>query len=360
MAGKMKVGILGLGAIGTIHARALGGVPGAEVAALCDANGDLLRTKGAEFGVERLYDDYRGMMKDGDIDAVFVSVPNFLHCETTLAAFRAGKHVLCEKPMAMNASEGRRMVAAAKKAGKVLQVGMVMRQRAASLVLRDYVVRGRLGKVYHMRLCLRRRRGVPGLGGWFTTKAKAGGGAMIDIGVHFLDLAMWLTDNWKAERISAQTYAKFGPRMKDYVYVGMWAGPPNYRGVCDVDDYASGLIRFHGDATLSFEISWAQNVPQTNFLELLGDQGGARLAGDDLQIMGEQDGRLVDITPHFAKVNPYEIQAAKFVDACLGRGDVPATGEQGLAVMEVLDAVYKSSRLGREVPVIHRRAPRRR
>jgi len=350
VAGELRVGIIGMGKIGEVHARAFRSVPGAEVAAICDAMPERLHAKGDELGLGRRYADYRKLLRDPDLDAVVIATPNCAHCRTALDALRAGKHVLCEKPMALNARQARRMVEAARAAGKVLQMGMVWRYKSECIVAKEYVSKGALGDIYHMKAVWRRRRGVPGLGRWFTTKAKSGGGVMIDIGVHFLDMAMWLSGKWKAESVSAAAYSKFGPRMRRYVYTSMWAGPPDYDGVFDVEDYATGLVRFAGDTTLSFAFSWAANCPEEMYVEILGDRGGLRLQlGEGLFLFTEYKGKLATIRPEYPETRHFELQAESFVNAVRGGRRPGATAEEGLAVMALLDAIQRSGATRREV-----------
>jgi predicted dehydrogenase len=352
MSSKVKVGIIGLGAIGNVHIESLRKVADAEVAALCDGIPDRLKAKGDALGCKNLYADFRDLVRQPDLDAVVVAVPNFVHCDATVAALKAGRHVLCEKPMALNAKQARLMVDTAKASKKLIQMGMPWRQTAEGQLLKSMIDDGYFGKIYHLHLCMRRRRGVPGLGGWFTTKAMSGGGCLIDIGVHFIDLVMWLSDNWKPERISAVTYAEFGKRMRNYTYVGMWAGPPRFDGVCDVDDYASGIVRFAKGCTLTFELSWAANIKQESYAEIIGDKAGVRaFDGNPLTLFTEAGGRLLDVSPQYAKVTQFDVQAAKFIGAIQGKNPVPATGEQGLTVMQVLDGIYKSAKDGKEVAI---------
>lgn len=354
MARAVRIGIIGLGMIGKHHIKAFQAVPGAEVVAICDLRPDRPKATGTEYGISRRFTDYREMLSEPDIDAVVIGTPNFTHCPFAIAAFKAGKHVLCEKPMALNAAEARRMVAAARKARRALQIGMIWRYKAESRVARDTIEKGLLGRLYHMRLVLRRRRGIPGLGGWFTTKSMSGGGVLIDIGVHFLDLLMWLSDSWRPARVSASLYAEFGPRMKDYVFTSMWAGPPNYKGVFDVDDYATGIVRFPKNLTLSFELSWAANCEPDNFVEVLGNKGGLRLGENKpLTIFTEHNGRIADVQPKYAESDGFLAQAESFARAVRGRCKPPATGEQGLIVMELLDAIHSSAKCHREVAVRH-------
>jgi predicted dehydrogenase len=295
------------------------------------------------------------MLRSVQLDAVYVCTGNWLHCEQTVAALKAGAHVFCEKPMALNASQAKRMVKAAKDVKRMIQMGMVWRQKPESQMVKECIDKGELGRIYHIRVVLRRRRGIPGLGGWFTTKAMSGGGGMIDIGVHFLDLVMWLSDQWKPTRVSAQTYGEFGAKMKDYKFIGMWAGPPKYDGTFDVDDYATGLVRFGPKSTLSFEISWAGNTEQGNYVEILGDKGGIRAFGSQpMTLFTEFNNRLADIQLQYKEANGFEIQAANFIKSVRGKDKPLATGEQGLVLMRLLDAVYKSGKLGREVSVSYK------
>lgn len=350
MSAKLKVGIVGMGTIGPVHADAYVASGQAEIVGICDLIPQKLEHHGTRLGVENRYRDYRELLAS-DAEAISVCVPNARHKEVAIAALKAGKHVLLEKPMALNSLQAADINAAARKAKGILQMGMVNRQKPDAQVLRQCVKDGMLGDIYHIRAVLIRRRGIPGMGGWFTTKALSGGGPMIDLGVHWFDLAMWLSDLWKPTLVSARTYAKFGPAMKNYKYVGMWAGPPNYKGKFDVEDYSTGFVRFGNQATMSFEISWAANAQEDSYVELLGDKGGARLFGEKpLTILTEHGGQLADIVPQFNnKADAFHVEVQKFIAACRGEIEPVATGEQGQIVSRLLDAIYASSAAGKEV-----------
>lgn len=352
MATNLRIGIIGIGAIGSVHAGAYQSSGAGEIAALADVDPKKLAAAGEKFGVKARFTRYQDLLA-ADVDAVLVCVGNALHDEVAIAALQAGKHVFLEKPMAMNARRAAAIVEAARKAGKTLQIGMVWRQNPVARVIREYVEAGHFGSIYHIRAVLNRRRGIPGLGGWFTTKADSGGGPLIDIGVHWFDIAMWMSGLWNPVSVSARVYAKFGPRMKDYRYVSMWAGPPKLDGVFDVEDYATGFVRFAGEATLGFDIGWAANSADEGYIELLGDKAGARvLDNKPIQILTEHQGRPADILPQVNTTsNNFEMQAKAFAAAC--RGDAPpaATGEQGVTVMKLIDAVYASSDAGREIAI---------
>jgi len=348
----LKVGVIGIGAIGKVHLDAYAAFPDrARIVAVCDPLKDRADEAAGKYGAKS-FTDYRDLLSC-DVDAVSVCVPNALHREIAVASLKAGKHVLLEKPMALNAKEASEIVATAKASGRNLQMGMPFRQLPEAQCVRSLVAAGELGDIYHMRVVMIRRRGVPGLGGWFTTKAMSGGGPLIDIGVHFFDVAMYLSGLWNPTSVSAMTYAKFGVRMKDYVYTDMWAGPPNYSGVCDVEDYATGLVRFGKKATMSFEVSWAANIRSESFCDICGDKAGVRTGMDgSLVILTEYQRKVADICPQLPKGrNRFHAQAENFIAACVGQAKPAATGEEGLICMKLIDAVYASAESGREVPI---------
>ncbi len=352
MSRKLKVGVVGLGGIGPVHLDAYQASGEAELAAVCDLIPAKLNAQGDRFGVAQRFTDYRQMLKT-DIDCVSVCVPNAVHREVAVAALKAGKNVLLEKPMSICAADAGKIIAAAKAAKTVCQMGMVNRQRPDVQVLKEYIDAGLLGEVYHMRAVWLRRRGIPGMGGWFTTKARSGGGPIIDIGVHMLDAAMYVSNQWKPTHVSAQNYAKFGSPMKNYKYVSMWAGPPDFKGTFDVEDFAAGMVRFATKATMSFHLSWAANAQEEMYVDILGTKGGARvMANTPLTIYTENNGYIADLLPKYDdRANPFHVQAKKFLAACRGEAKPAATFDQGLIMMKVLDGIYASSKVGKEVAI---------
>ena len=351
---KVRIGVIGVGSIGTVHTKAYAKVPDAEVVAMCDILPDRLKAKAAEFGISKTYADYKKLLADKQIDAVSVCVPNNMHAPIAIAALNAGKHVMLEKPMTLNPDLARDIIAARDKSGKQLQMGMVWRQKDEAQLVKKIISEGKLGKIYQIRVKLIRRRGIPGLGGWFTTKACSGGGGLIDIAVHFLDLVMWATDYWDPTRVSAKVYSKFGSPIKDYHYISMWAGPPKLDGTFDVDDYAAGFVRFGKKATLSFEVAWACNADDECYVEFLGDKGGVKCGSNSgtTTFRTEVGGKIADLDLRYDNSSDgFVIELSKFVAAVQGKGEVPATGEQGLVAMRLLDAIYRSSEKDCEVKI---------
>ena len=350
---KVKIGIIGMGAIGAVHADAFSANSNdAEIAAICDINADRLKAMGEKYKVGKLCSDYKEVL-NSDVDAVIVSVGNALHKVTACAALKAGKNVLLEKPMAMNSKEAAEIVASADKSKKILQIGMVNRQRGDIQLARKYVTDGLLGDIYHMRAVLIRRRGIPGLGGWFTTKAMSGGGPLIDIGVHWFDAAMFISGHWNPSSVSAMTYSKFGSPMKNYKYVSMWAGPPKFDGVCDTEDYASGFARFGKNASMSFEIAWAANAEDESYVEILGTKGGIKVfSSKNPRLLTEFNGNIANVELLIPEAgNPFQLQAKKFIDACRGECPSEVPGKQGLVNMKLIDAIYESGVKGKEIAI---------
>jgi len=223
---------------------------------------------------------------------------------------------------------------------------------------RQYVQAARLGNVYHAKANYYRRRGIPGLGGWFTTRAVSGGGPLIDIGVHALDLSMHLLGYPKPTRVSGKVFANFGKDMKKYVYEGMWAGPPKYDGVCDVEDAAHAIVRFDNGASLELNCTWAMNFVEgtmPSLIGIFGDEAGMTfgLGGNELTIATEDQGHNADLSPKLKPGNSRDGQLQAFMDACENRepGDIAATGAQGQVIMSIIDAIYASSEADKEVEV---------
>ena len=345
---KVGIGIIGSGGIAqNAH------MPGyAEVSDLCeivavaDSNEQVAREAAEKFGVKHVYTDYTELLKMEEVDAVSVCTPNYLHMDPTIRAFEAGKHVLCEKPIAMNAEEAKRMVDAGSKARKKFQVGYNLRFSPQHQLLKTYVDAGELGQIYYARAQAMRRRGIPGWG-VFIDKSKQGGGPLIDIGVHILDLTLWLMGHPKPIAASGITYAKFGRRGDVVGFLGQW----DYKNFT-VEDFAAALIRFDNGATIVLESSFVANIPEDLFTSTLcGTEGGA--VTSPLTIVQEKHRSLQTFEPKIPQkeVNSHHAEVKHFVE-CIVNDDKPlVTGEHGLAVAQIMDAIYRSSELGREVTI---------
>lgn len=351
----MRIGIIGCGKIGEAHAEAATEA-GLQVATLADIDLAQAQTLADEVVDATPTDDLDAVLADSLLDAVYICVPNRWHKELAIAGLNAGKDVFLEKPMGLNAQECREINAVAAKSDRLLQIGMAYRYSSAAQAAKAIVDSGDLGQVYHAKAHWYRRRGVPGLGGWFTTKAMSGGGPLIDLGVHLIDMTQWLMDFPQAERVSGKVYANFGKRMADYVYEDMWAGPPQLAGVCDVEDSAHALVHLAGGATLDLQVSWAINLPDVRSPEhgrvvLCGDQGGLVLEFGEqhLQLATERYGRNVESQVLLPETDQFIEQAKAFAHCLATRTPPSASGAQAEQVQSIIDAIYASSESGKEV-----------
>ena len=342
----MRVGVIGLG-MGRHHAASFAANPHCELAALADPDPARLKECGDKFNVTKRYAEAEAMLKAEKLDIVSIATPNKYHKPLTLAAFQSGAHVLCEKPMALNAGEAREMLAAAKQAKRRLMINFSYRFTPQSWALKKEVEDGILGDVYFARTQWLRRRGMPGFGGWFGQKALSGGGPLIDLGVHRLDLALWLMGYPQPVWVLGSTYdhlarAKAAQEQKAF----------------DVEDLAVGLVKFDNGATLEIEASWAGNIKERELMEtrLLGTKGGLiqRNLNEsyefEAEIFIERNGCQFDLKPH-APIPAPPNAMDHFANAIAQGTPHIATGEEGLIVMELLDAIYASSRTGEPVRI---------
>ena len=352
MTQPLGIGIIGTGSIAQrrhlpayLQMQAEGRV---RVVALCDIDPDALQAASVLAPEARTVIDYLDLLAMPEVDAVGICTPNYLHFQPVLDCFAAGKHVLCEKPLALNAVEGEAMVAAGHAAGKQFQVGLNTRFGAGPQAVKRFVDDGKLGDIYYARAHALRRRGIPGWG-LFTQKDKQGGGPLIDIGVHILDLTLWLMGYPKPISVTGQTYVKFGNREGVIGLMGQW-DPKTFT----VEDFAAGFVRFENGATLTLESSFAANIAANEYhTSILGTEGGAYLEPLNdaaARVFREESGTLTDTAPVFLPaVLTHEAELRAFVQALLDDTPVPVPGEQGLRVTRILDALYESAETGREV-----------
>jgi len=343
---KIRVGIIGSGGIAqACHMPAYQALAGVELHAVADINPQAARAAAEKFSVPHVFTDYRDLVAMPEIDVVSVCTPNAFHKGPTIAALKAGKHVLVEKPIAVNAAEGRAMLRAAKRAGKLLMVGLNNRFAATTQALKRAIDGGALGEIYFAEAVATRRRGIPGWGG-FTEKDKSGGGALVDIGVHILDLSLYLMGYPKPASVSGVVAAKFGPRTDLPRVEGGWAwDPKNF----SVDDFGVGFVRFENGTALVLKASWAGNIGDPAFTcTLWGTEGGCR--SDPIGIFTQAHGSLIDITPvELPRVKSHWVEVERFIEAVRKGRPSPIPAEEALVTQQILDAIYRSSELGREV-----------
>lgn len=343
--GKLKVGIIGAGQIAeTTHLPVyLKRGAEVEVMAVADPNRERARQVAADYGIPHFFTDYREMLDACALDAVSVCTPNKFHAPAAMAALRAGCHVLVEKPPALTAAEAAAMAQTAREQGKILTFNFQYRFSPEVETLKRFVEAGELGEIYAASVRALRRRGIPGWGS-FTNKELQGGGPLIDIGVHMLDVALYLMGYPEPQVALATTYQKIGNRPG----VGLM-GPWDYAHF-SVEDSAFGMLRFKNGATLILQSSFALNIKEKSLMnvDLYGDRGGATVFPP--QVYQEKHGTLVDLAmPYLPADDKHERSIGQFIDCCL-TGKAPlCTMEEALVLQRIIDGFYTSAAAGKAV-----------
>ncbi len=303
-----------------------------------------------DYGCGIAVTDYRQVIADAEVAAVSVCTPNNVHKEIAIAGMKAGKHVLCEKPAARTYAEVLEMQQVQHETGVTLNIGVVNRFNDAVNTIRRYISQGDLGEMLQAYVSFRSHRSIPGLGGAFTTKEIAGGGVLIDWGVHFLDIVMYCCGDPKPLTVTAETFSKLGRDIAGYTYKDMWAGPPILDGTYDVEEMITGMIRTQGP-TISFNGAWAQNIFEDEmFIDFIGDKAGIRLAyGSDFTVYKTEHGSLVSYKPVFKSKNHFENEINQFID-CIRTGEKLASHiDTVIITAKMMQAIYDSAENHREI-----------
>ena len=346
------IAVVGCGRIANLaHFPAFEQLDGVRVKYACDLIPEKAQTaKDAYSKVERAITDYRVALADPEVDAVYVLTPNYAHYTVTMDALRAGKDVFCEKPITVNYELSRQMRDAAEERGLILNIGVVNRYNRAVEKLAQMNREGKFGNLYHVYCSFRSFRSIPGLGGAFTTKEQSGGGVLIDWGVHFLDPILYVLGDAQVKNLTCDTYNEMAKDMKSYRYRSMWAEDTSdvEHGTNDVDDFVTGYIRTD-KATVSFNGAWAQNLDKNEmFIDFLGDKAGARLdygkhftftCGDTLET----------VTPEFEIPNHFLCEDRAFLESITIRKKNRSNIDRVLETARLLDALYHSAEIGKEV-----------
>lgn len=347
---KVRIGIIGAGNIGGVHASEFSKLSEfCEITAITDAFLPLAEAKAQQYGIANVAASPEALIQRADVDAVIIGVPNQFHAPLAIQAIEAGKHVLLEKPMGINGEAAKQILKASQASNSVVMVSHQIRWESVPMQIKEQIDRGELGKIYTAKTGWFRRKGIPGWGTWFTQTDQSGGGPLIDIGVHMLDLALYLMGNPKPVSVYGATYAEFGPKKKG---IGTW-GKPNWNGTYDVEDLATALIKMEDGSTLSLEVSWAVHMDTDNtpFIHLMGSEGGASYRGPVGKLLTEKFDRPIET--NIAKPEHDEGERARlsrhFLE-CIREGKQPISSAlTGFTNNLILDAIYESSRTGNEV-----------
>ena len=349
---KTTVAVIGCGRIAkNAHFPALAKIEDARIKYACDLIEEkALAMKEAYPAIEQVITDYHIALNDPEVDAVFVLTPNYAHYTITMDALRAGKHVMCEKPITVNYALSCEMKEEADKQGKILNIGVCNRYNKSIEMLKALNEEGKFGNIYHVYCSFRSFRSIPGLGGDFTTKSQSGGGVLIDWGVHFLDLILYILGGAKLDTVTCDTYCEMAKDMKAYTYRSMWAEDTANveNGTNDVDDFVTGYVRTD-KASISFNGAWAQNIDEKDmFIDFLGDKAGARLTYGGKFVMYNAD-TLEKEAPEYDIPDMYECEDRAFLEA-LHKGEKNRNNiDNILESAKLLDSLYASAAERKEI-----------
>ncbi len=350
---KINVAVIGCGTIANnAHIPAYLKNPDAQIKYFCDIIPERADDAVKKYGCGKAVYDYREILDDPEIEAVSVCTPNNVHAPISIDFLKAGKNVLCEKPAARTYEEALTMLEAQKESGKVLNIGVVNRFNEGVNKIKKMIDEGILGEVYQVYVSFRCHRMIPGLGGDYTTKEIAGGGVLIDWGVHFLDIVMYCCGDPKARTVSAETFGKLGKNIPEYVYEEMWAGPPKKDGIFDVEDSVIGLVRTDGPV-ITVHGAWAQNIGEKEmFIDFIGDKGGVRLRyGKEFTFYGTEAGKLTSCVTPKPESNHFQTEIDAFLQ-CIQTGEkAPSHIEINIKTSKLMQALYDSAAQHKELNV---------
>ena len=354
----VKIGIIGCGGIANgKHMPSLKKIKNVQMVAFCDIIEERAVKAAEEYGVEgaKVYTDYKELLKDRDIEVVHVCTPNRSHAFISIDAMEAGKHVMCEKPMAKTYKEAKDMLDASERTGMKLTIGYQSRWRADSLYLKKMCEDGELGEIYYGKAIALRRRAVP-TWGVFLNEYEQGGGPLIDIGTHALDLTLWMMDNYKPKMVVGTTFEKLKNQKDCGNAWGDW-DPKKFT----VEDAAFGFIVMENGATIMLESSWALNIrnPKEAITMICGTEGGADMF-DGLNINFIKNGRQCILKPDLTAggvafydgdgdEDPSVLEARAWLDAVVNDHEPRTKASQALVVTQILEAIYESAKTGKPV-----------
>ena len=347
----LKVGVIGVGSISAQHIKPYLKNKGVELVALCDINEQRLAEKGEQYGVTQLYTNYHELLQNKEIDAVSICTWNNTHAEIAVAALEANKHVLVEKPLSMTVNEALAVQKAADKSGKVMQVGFVRRHSDNAKILKRFIENGELGQIYYAKAGYLRRLGNPG--GWCSDRKKSGGGPLIDLGVHMIDICWYLMGKPRPVSVSGNTYSKLGNRshIENLAFYKAADYDPTLN---DVEDLTNALIRFENGASLAVEVSFTLHAKKDEtYAKLYGDKGGVEIEPELVLVM-EKNNTILNVSPQIDKLGfdfgkAFSNEINHFVECCKEGRQTIAPVADGVEVMKMLQAIYESAETGKEV-----------
>lgn len=349
---RIRIGVIGTGSISETHLTAYASNPDAVISAICDVNEDRARQVATKYGADKVYTDYRELLADSDIDAVSICTWNNTHAPISIAALKAGKHVLVEKPLCRTMEEAYEVEEAVRSSGKLLQVGYVRRYDPNVVMLRDFVDKGEFGDLYYAKASTLRRLGNPG--GWFADVERSGGGPLIDIGVHVIDLCWYLMGRPKATAVSANTYHKLGNR-SNVKHLSFYKAADYDASKNTVEDLASAIIRFENGASIMVDVSYSLHAKKDEGLVRVYGEKGSFEIDPEIAIVTEKHDTILNIQPQTDSTAGFTGQPAfnneinHFIDCIVNGTKQISPVEDGVEIMKILCGIYESAAKGEEV-----------
>lgn len=351
----LNIGIIGAGHISESHIKSYLENGNCVIRAIADLNLKNAQSRAAEFGIEKVYSDYREILKDESIDAVSVATPTFTHKDIVIEALKSGKNVLCEKPPALNAEEVKACAEVAKSTGKLLMYGFVLRYRSETEYLKKYIDEGKMGAFVSAE-CVRVLR-CSGSQAWFGSRAK-GGGILRDVAIHEIDNVLYLMGYPKPKVVVANQSFLNKDLPQRYGQAGYKSFDTN-KYVNDVESSIEGFITLDNGASIRVKAATVLNAVQPDYyIDISGEKAGAKIqkgvAGDnDLKILEVGENCYLESVPLLDKKIPFRQQINHFVDCCMNGTECVCKPEQAVAVMQIIDAMYESANTGNPVIFSH-------
>lgn len=348
---KLKIGVIGAGGISEYHMDSYKNNPNAEMYAVCDLNEKRAKQTAEKFGFAKVYTNIEEMLADPNLQAVSICTWNNTHADLAVAALNAGKHVLVEKPLSTTVEEALRVEEAVKRMGKLVQVGYVRRYSSNAQILKQYIDNGDFGEIYYAKASCLRRLGNPG--GWFADKSRSGGGPLIDLGVHMIDICWYLMGRPKVKSVSGNTYNRLGNRA-NVKNLNFYKAADFDASKNTVEDLANAIVRFENGASLMVDVSFTLHAKQNEVsVKLYGEKGGCEIE-PELAIITEKYDTILNITPQVDSLGinvkqAFQNEINHFVDCCLS-GQTPISPvEDGVEIMKILCGIYESAEKGKEI-----------
>ena len=347
----LKVGIIGAGSISVRHLNAYTQNPHVQVVAIADLNEALAKERAQAYNLEKCYTDYRLILEDNEIDAISIATPTFTHCNITIEALKAGKHVICEKPPALTVKETKLMVETAKETGKLLMFGFVVRFNPATALLKDYIDSGKMGPIYHAEVMRLSRYSV--LRGWFADKTKSGGGMLMDAAIHQIDQVMYLMGYPKVKEVlgfATTINNDLAGKIKGQK-IGYVSSDQNQLER-SIESMSSGYVVLDNGARIYIKAgSINYSVSKGVCIELVGKDGGIKLDGNsEITMLSNVNDYLVESKPIIESGSvPFESQINHFVDCCINNTPCICEGWQAIELMKIFEGIYQSAETGKAV-----------